>query len=55
MVEFEDVIAGGGVSSAKTLSLLILRSNVIETTAVIKKDPFLNKKPEPFLKLALIF
>jgi hypothetical protein len=56
MVEFEDVTAGGGaVSSAKTLSLLMLRSNVTETTAVIKKDPLLNKNPGPFLKVALIF
>ena len=56
IVEFEDVTAGGGaVSSAKTLSLLMLRSNVIESIAVINKDPFLNKNLELFLKLALIF
>ena len=55
IVEFEDVIAGGAVSSAKTLSLLMLRSNVIESIAVINKDPFLNKNLELFLKLALIF
>ena len=46
---------GGAVSSAKTLSLFMLRSNVIETIAVINKDTFLNKNPEPFLKLVLIF
>ena len=56
-VGFETVAIGegGAVSSANTLSLLILQNNVKETTAEIKSEVFLNENPEPFLKLDLIF
>ena len=46
---------GGAVSSANTLSLLILKTNVKETTAEIKNEMLLIENPEPVLKLDLIF
>ena len=46
---------GGAVSSANTPSLLILKTNVKETTAEIKNEVFLIENPELFLKSDLIF
>jgi len=56
-VEFMYSVSGVAVweSSAKTLSPLILKIKVKETTAEIKKTRFLPEKPRPFLKFTLIF
>ena len=53
--EIEAIGAGGAISFANTLSLLILKTNVKETTAEKKSEVFLNENPEPFLKIDLIF